>query len=711
MYSVLNQHHIDNLNKWLAGSTLASAKASANCVAKESARELVEESDKGSSYIVVGAGAAGSVVAARLAENPNNRVLVIELGPNNLGNEYVDNPATASLMWDNPEGPRFSPSSLSFQTTTQLGRNYTYPRGNGAGGSSNHHSLVDGRGHPLIYDNIAKLLNDPLWSYRHVLPYFKKMEHYHGTSNDGSNETDSENDVSDSSNCHQQQTTYSSSRYHGYDGWLSVRQLQPKSDFDHQLLQACHEVTGAPIRDDMSGNPCQVDGVGFVEFQVKPDGKRCYAFGDLLVPTMKRNKNIVVLFNTLATKVLLEKDTVFPNDNYDCHRESRTSLTSARGVEILHKPNAYGADKALDINNCNTSSKQVKGCLFCTGEVILSGGAINTPQLLLLSGIGPAEQLQQFDIDVIVDSPQVGNNLLDHHEINVVHELDPNKILWSGQAQKLSQQTNNPQLLAYLQQFIDDHHVHDDSNNCGCEHKHEHGKHDNDHGGGVAGGIVLDWYSGLPTDVGHDLHIDNGQGFFFDFDLSSVKPLPDGRVRTDFARDETNIQDVHVYYHTLLEVLRPSSATGSIKLASADPTVQPRLNLGLHEDDEACHRLALGIQMVRQIFQHPSIKQYYLREVFPSDAFQTVEELKYYTKRWSAFGHHIAGTAAMGCDINQGVIDSRLRVHGVSRLRVVDTSVYPAPYFHGYNVSRGAYLIGELAADFIKSDAQKRYCS
>lgn len=659
MLSVLQQSDIDNLNDWLADPAYRS-------------------------HIVVGAGAAGSVVAARLAENPGNRVLVVEMGPNNYANQDIDQPTKASLLWEHPDGPKPSPSSLSFETSQQLGRYYTYPRGTGAGGSSNHHSMVDGRGHPVIYDNIAKLVDDPVWSYDNILPYFKKMESYHGSGSDGvvsTRSTRSSNGQDD---------------YHGHDGWLSVQQVQPNNNFSWQLLQAINEVTQAPIRNDMSGDPQQSDGVGLVEFQVNLNGSRCYAFADLLIPTMTANHNLIVIFNSLVTKVVFD---YIDGSNLDGSRQQPTTV----GVEILHGHNLYLVDRSqMDTaqqqqqpqsQQQSTSNKKLTGQLLCTGEVILAGGAINTPQLLLLSGVGPAQHLTDFNIEVVVDSPQVGANLMDHHEVNVVHELDSDLVLWPHQLQSLlSQISDNPELQHYLSPRQLDL-IHSSSNS-----------HNNSSSGGLDGAVVLDWYSGLATDIGHDLHMDHGPGFFFDFDLSSNKPLPDGKVRVDYMRAETNIHDTHTYFHSLIEVLRPSSANGQIKLASADPTVPPVINLALYEDDEACERIARGILTVREIFRHPTLAKVYKQEIFPSQRYATVEQLKTYIKRWSSFGHHIAGTAAMSTSLNQGVVDSRLRVHGVRGLRVVDNSIYPFPYLHGYNVSRGAYLIGELAADFIADD-------
>jgi len=659
MYSVLDQKLSDKISCWLSPSpspTVITATCVDGTCSKKSVNNNGKEKEK-KSYIVIGAGAAGSVVAARLAEDPEVNVLVIEMGPNNYGNEYVMSPVDASLMWDNPLGPKFSPSSLSFETSKQLDRHYTYPRGTGAGGSSNHHSLVDGRGSHLIYDNIAKLVNDDIWCYNNVLQYYKKMERYYGN----------------------QTITYDNNEYHGSDGWLSVRPSTVKSPFHLQLLNVCHEITGANIRNDMSGPPEQADGVGLIEVQVTEDGKRSYPFGDLLIPTMNKNKNIVVLFNTLTTKVLFD----------DCN--------TAIGVNIIHKPNAYYANKSsVDCDNNNNNNKQFETSFYCNTEVIISCGAINTPQLLMLSGVGPADHLQQMGINVIVDSPGVGSNLMDHHEVNVVYEFDFNKIVWPSQAASL---------LNKLNQLDDD----NSDDNCNKQFKQHLQQFANLDPNSVesrepAGGIVLDWYSGLPTDIGHDLHIDHGQGFFFDFDLSSNKPLPDGKVRTDYEKAQTDIYKPKTYFHSLIEVLRPTSATGSIRLASSDPCVQPIIDLGLYDDDPACERLAHGILMIRDIYNHPTIKHYCKLddnglplELFPSYKYKSIDELKCYIKSWSSFGHHISGTAAMN-----SVTNSRLQVIGTNNLRVVDTSIYPFPYLHGYNTSRGAYLIGEMAADIIR---------
>jgi choline dehydrogenase-like flavoprotein len=607
--------------------------------------ETINRFHNWATHIVVGCGAAGCVLAARLGENPSNRVLIVELGPNNFGNPWIETPAVNPLLWDNPDGPRPSPTSLHFETSMQLNRTYTYPRGNGFGGSINHHSMVDGWGSGKIYDQIAKVVGDDRWNSSNVAPFLAKMEHYYGPHPE----------------------------YRGTQGWLKVRPGTIKAPFYADVIRAASEVTKAPVVVNTTS-----DGIHVAEIQVTPDGRRSSAFQDLLYPQIQKG-NVVVLFNTLVTKVIF-------------------SGNRATGVEVIHHPHAYMVDDSA--RDSTGDVEKFHGNFFAEKEIILSGGAINTPQILLLSGIGPAEHLTEKGIPVLVDLPGVGTGLLDHHEVAVSLEIDPQKMVWPAQAaniidridEALTQPVHReglPELRNYLEQFADRQ-----------EQKES------------AGGVVLDWFSGMPTDIGHDLHVHCSEMFWFDFDFMSTNPLPNGKHRTDYFRSQTDPNHpefMRVFQNFLIEVLRPSRADGTVRLVSGDPTIAPILDLGLYKDDEACQRMARGIQMVRTIARHPLLRQYYLqqegepKEIFPGPENATLDQLAQYVKRWSAFGHHISGTARMGrVDDKYAVVDSELRVIGTFGLRVVDTSVYPAPFLHGYNTSRGAYLIGEVAASFIR---------
>jgi choline dehydrogenase-like flavoprotein len=439
--------------------------------------------------------------------------------------------------------------------------------------------------------------------------------------------------------------------------------------------------------------------------------------------------NVVVLFNTLATRILLK-----PLGGAD-------GRLVATGVEVLHRPHGYLSDHSAtppttDSRARSTSSNTstipgLVASFHADREVILCGGAINTPQLLMLSGIGPRQHLTDIGVPVVLDRPGVGSDLMDHREVNVVHEVDASKMVWPAQAagiiDSIDAYLRNPERAVGTTSgshgILADDATH--INTCTLERKVETLQEikqfmskfaDRTEQREGAGEIVLDWYSGIPTEIGHDLHITSGEGFFFDFDLDSSEPLPDGRLRSDYLRSQTDLWHpdfLRVFHHSLIEVLKFGRTDGSIRLASADPTVPPVIDLALYKDDEALERTARGILMTRAIVRHPRIMPYmkldadgYPVELFPGPAVDTVARIKEYLARWSAFGHHISGTAKMGrADNPRAVLNSRLQVLGVPNLRVVDTSVYPTPWLHGYNTSRGAYLVGEMGAMFIKESA------
>jgi choline dehydrogenase len=641
-------------------------------------------------YIVVGAGAAGSVLAARLAEDPSCKVLVIELGPNNFGDPLIETPSAAGLLWSQVP----SPSALDFETTEQVGRNYHYPRGNGFGGSTNHHAMVDGRGSGKIYDKIAEQVGDNRWAYDNVLPVFKAMENYHPNPNPNPNPSAQGHDRVLRSSTKREATA----SFHGSSGWLHVRHDAPKSPFHRDLLQASSEVTSAPLRTDMSGDPRHVDGAGLTDRQITPSGRRASAFQDLLMPALQRpeSKNVVILFNTLATRVLI--------------RRARGKHV-ATGVEVLHGRRSYAPDhSASDAKNSAAAARNspITARFVAKQEVILCGGAINTPQLLMLSGLGPKSHLAERGIPLVLDLAGVGSNLMDHREVNVNYELDASKFVWPAQAATIVDnidkflQKPTGRADGKVQEMKD---LRERMNKFADRKEQREG----------AGEVVLDWYSGTKSDIGHDLHITSGEGFFFDFETSgtSKTALPDGRLRRDYELSQTDVSHpefLRVFHHSLIEVLKFGRTDGTIRLASSDPTVSPLIDLKLHTDEEALERTARGVLMVRAIARHPLVKQHLKLdsdgnpvELFPGPQVATVAQIKRYLKRWSAFGHHISGTAKMGRDDDpMAVVNSRLQVLGIPNLRVIDTSVYPAPWLHGYNTARAAYLVGEMGAAFIK---------
>ncbi|MBS0629412.1 MAG: GMC family oxidoreductase N-terminal domain-containing protein [Verrucomicrobia bacterium] len=588
-------------------------------------------------YIIVGAGAGGGVLAARLAEDKNNKVLLIEAGPDNTAEPEVATAASWLFLADLPKAisPKGSASNWNFKTEPQNGKIYAYPRGTGLGGSTNHHAMVDGRGSPVIYDEWARLLNDPSWSAESLDYFFKKMENF---------------DV-----------PKSKKEAHGQKGWLHIKQAKIREEFHSDLIKAAKEKFGAAYRDDFYDNPNDMSGIGMHDTQVHNDGRRSYVATDLLLPRYKENKekgwnNFEIITDQLVTKIVFEGK-------------------RAVGVEAISGERAYQVDKRH-----NPKSKTAKKVIYkANKEVIICGGSINTPQLLLLSGVGPKADLEKLGIKVIKDAPGVGHNLLDHMEVNLIFEVKnlPNKV-WKSQAALLS--LSDPS----WQKFAD------------MEALTENGTP-----------IVWEWFSDLePRDKRYpDLHIHTLHAYFRDFNFNpetfqDPDPLKAGYLPK--ILEGLDPKNPKAYFGFLTEITKVKANTGTIKLRSTDPTDPPLIDLCLNKYDEDVSRLAKGIMLQRELMKHPSLQKFKPEEVLPGPAFSTLDQVKDYIRRYSSFGHHMSGTAKMGTkDDPMAVVDSNLKVFGIEGLRICDTSVFPT--IPGYNTSRPAYMVGEVLADKIKA--------
>jgi len=342
-------------------------------------------------FIVVGAGAAGCIVAARLAEEGKYSVLVLEGGQDNRTNsnsisdyqKFLETTVTAfvplySRYHKNPQinncdGIESSPSLLNFSTTFQKDRYYAYPRGSGAGGSVGHHAMVDGRGSKDVYDNIAKYVKDPIWKYSNILKYYKKMENY--------------------------QITNSDQKIHGNDGWLSIRRTGAyQEDLRAEMIDVLNKKFNVPYRQDPA-NPKQVTGVHITEIQNNSNNTRSNSFIGLLSKTLQSKKNIDIKFNCVVNKVIIKKNKT-ENSSDNCNE------LKAIGVEIYEKPfiQEFNTSGNKVTYNCiaKIPNKELPNKIkyFAKKEVILCAGAINTPQIMMLSGLGPKEELESLGIKV-----------------------------------------------------------------------------------------------------------------------------------------------------------------------------------------------------------------------------------------------------------------------------------------------------------------------
>ncbi|MBC7837388.1 MAG: GMC family oxidoreductase N-terminal domain-containing protein [Nitrospiraceae bacterium] len=587
-------------------------------------------------YIVVGGGAAGSVVAARLAEDGRRSVILLEAGPNNTADPTIALAAKFAFLYDMPApvGPSPSPSHWGF-VSKQNGKDYCYPRGTGLGGSTNHHATVDGRGSPLVYDEWVKQTGDERWSYEHLLPFFMKMENF---------------DV-----------PYIDERVHGKNGWLHIKRAKLEKGFHPDILNVAMQEFGMPFRHDFYNDPKNFAGIGWCDMQVHADGRRSNAAVDLLLPTLEKTQkngwnNLQILTDKLVTKVLIDKNRVV-------------------GVEALDAARAYKADAAYR----SESRTAKKITVTAKKEVILCGGAINTPQILMLSGIGPKAHLSQHGIPVIKDLPGVGSHLQDHSEVGHVFHMKnlPNKI-WRWQSTFLAEAAPkyaaNADPSSFTENYIP---------------------------------IVMDWFSGFdaPNPVHPDLHIHVATVFFRDFNLNPQKFNDSNPLKASYLNEfvsQVDAAEPKAFNTFLIECVKPSATRGNITLSNADPTESPVVDLGLYEADADVTRVAMGIQLLRKMMRHSNIQQYGPEEVLPGPGCESLDQVKDYLKKYSSFGHHMSGTAKMGKATDpMAVVSSQFKVFGIEGLKVCDASVFPE--IPSYNTSRPSYLVGEVLANMITS--------
>lgn len=585
-------------------------------------------------YIIVGAGAAGSVLAARLAEDGSRTVIVVEAGPDNTADPTIAMAAKYAFLFDMPPvGPNPSPSHLGFISMSQNGKNYCYPRGTGLGGSTNHHAAVDGRGSPLVYAQWARETGDDRWTYENLLPYFMKMENF--------------SDI-----------PYVDDRVHGKRGWLHLKRAKLEKGFHPDFLSVAMQDFGIPFRHDFWDNPNNFAGIGWTDMQIHNDGRRSNAAVDLLLPTLEKSKkgtkNLQVLTDKLVGKVVFEKN-------------------RAVGVEVIDAARAYKADVAYRAESKSARRLTIKA----KREVVICGGAINTPQILMLSGVGPGNHLAKLGISVVKDLQGVGAHLQDHTEVGHIFKMTnlPDKLFrwqWTFLSQSVPEHAAKADPSSFTENYIP---------------------------------LVMDWFSGhdAPDPMHPDLHIHLATVFFRDFNLNPEKFKDTDPNKASYLDKFVSQVDPKVpqAFHTfLIECMKPDATMGKVTLQSADPTEPPAVDLQLFTAEGDISRLARGIELIRKLMSHPTLQQYQPVEVQPGPNYKTFDQLKDYLRRYSSFGHHMSGTAKMGkASDPMAVVNAQLQVHGLKGLRVCDASVFPE--IPAYNTSRPSYLVGEVLADIL----------
>lgn len=539
-------------------------------------------------FIIVGAGTAGCLLANRLSANPENRVLLVEAGGRD-NYHWIHIPVGYLYCIDNPR------TDWRFRTEPAAGlngRSLIYPRGKTLGGCSSINGMLYIRGQQRDYDHWAEVTGDDAWRWEHCLPDFRRHEDHYRLDDGG-----------DADGHHGQ--------FHGHGGeWRVEHQRlhwQVLEDFAEAAVQA-----GVPRTRDF--NRGDNEGVDYFEVNQRA-GWRWNTSKAFLRPAAKR-RNLTVRH---STQVLgLEMDT----HNGDAPRCSGVRLSAPNAAEILVR---------------------------ATREVILSAGAIGSPQLLQLSGLGPAELLGQHGIPVVADLPGVGENLQDHLQIRSVYKVHGANTLNTMASSLLGKARIG---LEYLLKR-----------------------------------------SGPMSMAPSQLCIFTRSSPEFDFANIQyhVQPLSldaFGQPLHDFAAITASVCN-----------LNPASR-GTVRIRSADPRAAPAIAPNYLSTEEDRKVAADSLRVTRRIARQAAFARYRPEEYKPGVQFQTDDELARLAGDIGTTIFHPVGTTRMGrADDPMAVVDSHLRVRGIHGLRVVDAGIMPT--ITSGNTNSPTLMIAEKAAAWI----------
>ncbi|KZM28676.1 Choline dehydrogenase [Ascochyta rabiei] len=617
----------------------------------------------GYEYVVVGSGAGGGPLAARLAL-AGHKTLLIEAGDDQGANQNYTVPSfnakvseDPNLAWNffvkhyadeerqardfktsytTPDGGEYtglSPPSGSVQKGT------LYPRTGTLGGCTAHNALIAVYPHQSDFENIASITGDSSWSPDAMRKYFVKLEkNAYLTSGNG----------------------------HGYKGWLGT-QYAPIDivTSDPQLLSlvggaafALGNATDVIVNlatllaGDANANTDARDSEpGLFQIPLSTaDGKRTGSREFVVAVRDAKHANgtkmypLDVRLHSHVTKVTFDETVTPPR---------------ATGVEFLDGQYLYKASPK------NTGAKGTAGSATASREVIVAGGTYNSPQLLKLSGVGPADELKKHSIPVVVDLPGVGTNLQDHYEISVQGEVKNDFAALDG-----------------------------------CTFK------------GDSADACIDRYN-TPVLGNRGIYASPGLGANM-FYKSSVAENNNWDIfafggpvnfRGYFPNYSINATAVHNLFSWAILKAHPRNNAGTVTLQSADPLDVPAItynyfDTGVGEFEKDVTAMTEAIALTRDAFKRQLVP---ITEVLPGKDVDTAEEIADYIKD-SAWGHHASSTCPIGADDDKmAVLDSSFKVRGTTGLRVVDASVFPR--IPGTFTAVSTYMVAEKAADVILAAA------
>jgi len=527
----------------------------------------------GYDFIVTGAGSAGCAVAARLSENGQHRVLLLEAGPKDsypwihipLGYHKTFTNPKLNWMFDSEPEPELN-NRVMYQ-----------PRGKVLGGTSSINGMVYMRGNHADYDEWRQRGCEG-WDFESVLPYFKKAE-------------DQERGADD---------------FHGVGGPLKVSDHAWTSP----LAKAMHDAAvqaGIPANPDFNG--VKQEGVGY--YQTTIGRSRRWSSAKAYLTEAKKRPNLTIATEAHATRLLIE---------------------GGRAVGIEYRTPA----------GLRTARAR--------REIVVSGGVYGSPQLLMLSGLGPAEHLRKMGVDVVRDMPGVGSHLHDHFNTYV--------------AFRCSQPvTMNDLALSFPRRVM-------------AAAQYAFGRSGPLSSMGLFVGALVRSDQRLERP---DLQINM-------FAWSTKERLRTGVVPHPFSA--FGLSPVH---------LRPDGR-GTVRLKSPDPMAPPEIRFNFLKSQYDFEALIHGMRICRQIAAQPALKPFVMEEILPGAQVTGEDELKADIRARGVSNLHPVGTCRMGHE-SDSVVDPQLRVHGIAGLRVADASIMPS--IVAGNTNAPSIMIGEKCADMV----------
>jgi len=625
-------------------------------------------------YIVIGSGAGGGPVAANLAL-AGYRVLLLEAG-GEAENAHYSVPAFHPLSTEDPElqwnyfvRHYANDGRQSKDTKRNKDGSIWYPRAGTLGGCTAHNAMITVYGHESDWDRIAQLTGDTSWSADKMRKYFQRVER-----------------------CQYASKTWDffTGGQHGFDGWLSVERPKDETlkefiERDPQLQRILAAVALTTL-EDLPGSPTEafikraipklvsvalkedinhMDSVkerpeGLYLTPVATNGGKRASVRDRIRAAQQVCPNqLTVKTNVLVTKVLLQKETVPNSEQF-----------KAVGVECREGAHLYRADpKAV---NGSPSQKTFRA----KREVIISGGAFNTPQLLMLSGIGPREALQQHGIPVNIDLPGVGKNLQDRYEVGIVYKLKEN-LSTLANAKFEDNEQSDP--------------------------------------------VYKEWKEATPDER------KDGKGFLYSSNGVIIAILK----RSSIAKNGNESPDLFIFglpsdfrgyeqgytksitiknhFTWLVLKAHTRNSGGEVTLRSNDPRDTPQINFKYFEEGNDAHKgqedldaMVEAVAFIRKIMNRLDAGD--AEEIWPGP--QVTDAA---LREWimnEAWGHHASCSCKLGSkDEVTAVLDNNFKVRGTTNLRVVDASVFPK--IPGFFIVTPTYMIAEKASEAILSDAKQ----